>query len=30
MNENRVLILANLVGKMALQSGAETYRVEDK
>lgn len=29
MNENRVLILANLVGKMALQSGAETYRVED-
>ena len=29
MNENRVLIMANMVGKMALQSGAETYRVED-
>lgn len=29
MNENRILIMANMVGKMALQSGAETYRVED-
>ena len=29
MNENKVLVLANLVGKIALQSGAETYRVED-
>lgn len=29
MNENKVLIMANMVGKMALQSGAETYRVED-
>ncbi|MDO5788562.1 MAG: threonine/serine exporter family protein [Fusobacterium sp.] len=29
VNENRILTLANLTGKIALQSGAETYRVED-
>lgn len=29
VNENEILILANLTGKIALQSGAETYRVED-
>ena len=28
-NENKILTLANLTGKIALQSGAETYRVED-
>lgn len=29
VNENKILTLANLTGKIALQSGAETYRVED-
>ncbi|WP_294704788.1 threonine/serine exporter family protein [uncultured Fusobacterium sp.] len=29
ISENKILILANLTGKIALQSGAETYRVED-
>lgn len=28
-NENKILTLANMTGKIALQSGAETYRVED-
>lgn len=27
--ENKILTLANMTGKIALQSGAETYRVED-
>lgn len=29
INENEILTIANLAGKIALQSGAETYRVED-
>lgn len=29
VNENKILTLANMAGKLALQSGAETYRVED-
>lgn len=29
ITENEILTLANLTGKIALQSGAETYRVED-
>ena len=29
INENKILTLANMTGKIALQSGAETYRVED-
>lgn len=29
INENKILALANMTGRIALQSGAETYRVED-
>lgn len=29
INENKILTLANITGRIALQSGAETYRVED-
>lgn len=29
LDENKILLLANMTGKIALQSGAETYRVED-
>lgn len=29
IDENKILTLANMTGKIALQSGAETYRVED-